>query len=1143
MTPEQKQWQESMNARRGQTAQKAQRPPTHPLRYVLFRVINSSAFDGFLTIVIVANVGVMACDYWGIEQNEEDFKLYTTAMLTFSYIYYVEFVFKMIGLGPTTYFGDNWCRFDFFLVCSSLLDQFAAELLASVLPLPPMLLRVLRVFRILRILRLLKGAKELRDLIVCMILSFPSLVNVCGVLALVVFIYAVLGVQLFTFVAFNDNITNERNFMTLGNGMLLLFQCLTGDGWSGIMTDLAVQEESGECEEALGNCGSHAAVPFFVSFQVIGSFVFLNLVIAVILENFSSLGDVNPELVSTGDVEGFQELWAQYDPDANQRIPTRQLPDLILDLPPPMGLLGNFAEADPRGRRVALAICMRLRTSSGPLRQQAGHVAFHEVLEALVQYSFDRHELAELASVAAEALSVAEDGSSPSPSSSPSLPVFRRFSRPASPAIQQVGFRRMSSPSTDAGAKAQRAVESDDVSDDEDGKAELIQSVSAYFAVERIAHGHRAWRERRSPSPNTTASSPLLSPASAEVAALAPDRLHVRGRDTFGPRPAAVIVANETSSSAFAAPIKLEAERSPRNHRVGRADANSAVNGGRGSRAISASETYCLHVGTAERKEQIVSAMLGGRRQRHSRSPQAEEWEVQRAASRAERMEHVAQLRHELRVARRSGDYDRASLGRYSQGYESGHCVERGRSIGSVDGGGARHACGSCRTVAASEAARGLRQGFRQDYRGVHAAYERDSTETDAVSPSAARDYLPALLTANVPGSAAAAKPRATRGRRQLPEDWPRSRSPEAQDAEQPSSPGIGTAAAGSHRQIQSPSPKDVVKNNDVVAQRQAARSMLLRHPHEMTDTCCSSGRRSTLAASVGPAYTLVLSNISVWDVPNADESTGSDPYVRFVLLECGRGRAAPAARTTDQRNATDPVWDGPLRLRLPAGTTPARSLRPRIAITLYDRDPDEEADDELCHSAVRLTLSLAERTGRMQRTRLAGVGPYADAAIAFEYELLDGAANEDEEDAPWPQRAHAPLQMGQTKERTQGSERTGLGRGQESRQVERPDASGKQRGTRESLGQERGHAQGHGTRSCNGGLRAHEHHGKQQDRHDEEQEKDSLPPSSHDSSDNGVPSMAVRPRFLAGVNSLGSPSIAIQEYRELRRSLREMDA
>jgi hypothetical protein len=83
-------------------------------------------------------------------------------------------------------------------VSTSLLDQFAAELLNQILPLPPMLLRVLRILRILRILRLLKGLKELRDLIMTMVLSFPSLVNVGSVLALVVFMFAVLGVNLFT---------------------------------------------------------------------------------------------------------------------------------------------------------------------------------------------------------------------------------------------------------------------------------------------------------------------------------------------------------------------------------------------------------------------------------------------------------------------------------------------------------------------------------------------------------------------------------------------------------------------------------------------------------------------------------------------------------------------------------------------------------------------------------------------------------------------------------------------------------------------------------------------------------------------------------------------------------------------------------
>jgi hypothetical protein len=169
---------------------------------------------------------------------------------------------------------------------------------AQVLPIPPMLLRVLRVLRVLRILRLLKGpsAKELRTLIITMILSFPALANVGSVLALIVFMFAVLGVNLFTYVTYGENLTPQRNFESLGNAMLLLFQCLTGDNWSGIMGDALVDEPF--CSRPGGDCGSHAAIPYFIGFQLLGSFVFLNLVVAVILENFSSLGNVKTDLVS-----------------------------------------------------------------------------------------------------------------------------------------------------------------------------------------------------------------------------------------------------------------------------------------------------------------------------------------------------------------------------------------------------------------------------------------------------------------------------------------------------------------------------------------------------------------------------------------------------------------------------------------------------------------------------------------------------------------------------------------------------------------------------------------------------------------------------------------------------------------------------
>ena len=57
------------------------------------------------------------------------------------------------------------------------------------------------------------------------------------------------------------------------------------------MIDASVKEETDLCSDAEGNCGTWLATPYFVSFLLIGTFVILNLVVAVILENFSSLGE------------------------------------------------------------------------------------------------------------------------------------------------------------------------------------------------------------------------------------------------------------------------------------------------------------------------------------------------------------------------------------------------------------------------------------------------------------------------------------------------------------------------------------------------------------------------------------------------------------------------------------------------------------------------------------------------------------------------------------------------------------------------------------------------------------------------------------------------------------------------------------
>ena len=78
-------------------------------------------------------------------------------------------------------------------------------------------LRVLRVSRAMRILRLLSASADLRRLLQIIVSSGPAIANVGSVLALVMFIYAVLGMNMFTWVMQNDGINAHANFESFGN--------------------------------------------------------------------------------------------------------------------------------------------------------------------------------------------------------------------------------------------------------------------------------------------------------------------------------------------------------------------------------------------------------------------------------------------------------------------------------------------------------------------------------------------------------------------------------------------------------------------------------------------------------------------------------------------------------------------------------------------------------------------------------------------------------------------------------------------------------------------------------------------------------------------------------------------------------------
>lgn len=256
-------------------------------------------------------------------------------------------------------------------------------------PIPAVLLRL---GRLLRIVRVLRTYKRMRDLILTIALMLPSILNVGLLLSILMYVYAILGRQLFAFLAgpeagggVNGGITEERNFQTFGSSLLVVFQVLTEDGWSKIMADAMLVEKNGECVQALGNCGTLAAIPFFISFHLIGSYVLLNLVVASMLEVYSRLHRMSRSLFSELDLELFNRAWAILDPDASNFIFATEVPELLR-------LLGNKVPiamppvANPEGEGTLPSTA--LPAVPFQLLQYNGMVTYQDVMVELVEHNY-----------------------------------------------------------------------------------------------------------------------------------------------------------------------------------------------------------------------------------------------------------------------------------------------------------------------------------------------------------------------------------------------------------------------------------------------------------------------------------------------------------------------------------------------------------------------------------------------------------------------------------------------------------------------------------------------------------------------------------------------------------------------------------
>ncbi|XP_077128918.1 sodium channel protein type 2 subunit alpha-like [Ranitomeya variabilis] len=227
--------------------------------------------DLIITICIVLNTIFMSMEH--ANMSSDFVGVLSVGNQVFTGIFTSEMVLKLIALHPYYYFQEGWNIFDGFIVGLSIFELSVSTGGGF---------SVLRSFRLLRVFKLAKSWPTLNMLIKIIGNSTGALGNLTFVLAIIVFIFAVVGMQLFgksykeCVCKISDDCELPRWHMNdFFHSFLIVFRVLCGE-WIETMWDCMEVAEQSLC------------LLVFLSAMVIGNLVLLNLFLALLLSSFSS---------------------------------------------------------------------------------------------------------------------------------------------------------------------------------------------------------------------------------------------------------------------------------------------------------------------------------------------------------------------------------------------------------------------------------------------------------------------------------------------------------------------------------------------------------------------------------------------------------------------------------------------------------------------------------------------------------------------------------------------------------------------------------------------------------------------------------------------------------------------------------------
>ena len=223
------------------------------IQQTFLKIRNHDVFEGIVISIIIISAIMVGFRTYDEVFPPEVFQIFSVLDYAVTIFFLIEIIIRVYSYEKARdFFKENWNIFDFTIVALSLIP--IASLDGVIIG------RLLRVFRLLRLISFIP---QFRILIESLITAIPRVGYVLLFIFIETYIFAAIGSILYSGI-------DPEHWGNIGVAMLTLFQTATLEGWPDLL-DKAYSSRP-------------FAWIFFLSFIVLNSFIFLNMIVGVIID-------------------------------------------------------------------------------------------------------------------------------------------------------------------------------------------------------------------------------------------------------------------------------------------------------------------------------------------------------------------------------------------------------------------------------------------------------------------------------------------------------------------------------------------------------------------------------------------------------------------------------------------------------------------------------------------------------------------------------------------------------------------------------------------------------------------------------------------------------------------------------------------